>query len=163
MRKKTQVIEPGKSSTVWWWAEASADLLRRSSLSWRPGKTCLILENHPIFGGEAKRNEFEVDGQRLMVHQGSAACFPPLASDPLAGFYESIGMDWSQFRYQERWKRLKRWIFKPRRMAWGANFGLLFRGKVWASGGRPGAGPLGNQAGGRAHLGAGQARTAGHA
>ena len=41
-------------------------------------RTCLVLENHPIFGGEAKRNEFNVDGQRLMVHQGSAACFPPL-------------------------------------------------------------------------------------
>ena len=77
---------------------AAALFFRRA----RPGKTCLILENHPIFGGEAKRNEFEVDGQRLMVHQGSAACFPPLASDPLAGFYESIGIDWSQFRYQER-------------------------------------------------------------
>jgi spermidine dehydrogenase len=27
-----------------------------------PGKTCLVLDNHPVFGGEAKRNEFEVDG-----------------------------------------------------------------------------------------------------
>jgi len=67
----------------------------------RPGKTCLILDNHPIFGGEAKRNEFEVDGQRLMVHQGSAACFPPLDSDPLASFYQSIGIDWNQFQYQQ--------------------------------------------------------------
>ena len=65
-----------------------------------PGKACLVLDNHPIFGGEAKRNEFEVDGKRLMVHQGSAACFPPLQSDFLAGFYQSIGIDWSQFRYQ---------------------------------------------------------------
>ena len=45
----------------------------------RGGRTCLVIDNHPIFGGEAKRNEFEVDGHRLMVHQGSAACFPPLA------------------------------------------------------------------------------------
>ncbi len=66
------------------------------------GKSCLVLDNHPIFGGEAKRNEFEVDGKRLMVHQGSAACFPPLASDFLAGFYHSIGIDWNQFQYQ-RW------------------------------------------------------------
>jgi spermidine dehydrogenase len=66
-----------------------------------PGKTCLILDNHPIFGGEAKRNEFEVDGRRLMVHQGSAACFPPLPSDFLAGFYDSVGIDWKQFHYQE--------------------------------------------------------------
>jgi spermidine dehydrogenase len=67
----------------------------------RLGRTCLILDNHPIFGGEAKRNEFEVDGKRLMVHQGSAACFPPLRSDFLAGFYDSIGIDWKQFRYQQ--------------------------------------------------------------
>src|SRR5260370_27589935 len=67
----------------------------------RPGRTCLVLDNHPIFGGEAKRNEFEVDGKRLIVHQGSAACFPPLPSDFLAGFYDSIGIDWKQFRYQQ--------------------------------------------------------------
>lgn len=65
------------------------------------GKSCLVLENHPIFGGEAKRNEFVVDGKRLMVHQGSAACFPPLSGDFLAGFYDSIGVDWSQFSYQQ--------------------------------------------------------------
>ncbi len=29
----------------------------------RAKKSCLVLENHPIFGGEAKRNEFSVDGQ----------------------------------------------------------------------------------------------------
>jgi spermidine dehydrogenase len=32
---------------------------------------CLILDNHPIFGGEAKRNEFLVDGRRLVAPQGS--------------------------------------------------------------------------------------------
>ncbi len=68
----------------------------------RPGRTCLVLDNHPMFGGEAKRNEFEVNGQRLMVHQGSAACFPPLDTDPLSGFYSSIGIDWTQFRYQKQ-------------------------------------------------------------
>jgi len=67
----------------------------------RPGKTCVVLDNHPIFGGEAKRNEFEVDGKRLMAHQGSAACFPPLRTDFLAGFYDSIGVDWKQFHYQK--------------------------------------------------------------
>jgi spermidine dehydrogenase len=64
-------------------------------------RTCLVLENHPIFGGEAKRNEFNVDGQRLMAHQGSAACFPPLPGSFFESFYKSIGVDWSQFRYQE--------------------------------------------------------------
>ena len=35
------------------------------------GKSCLILDNHPVFGGEAKENEFEVDGHRLFGPQGS--------------------------------------------------------------------------------------------
>jgi spermidine dehydrogenase len=33
-------------------------------------KKCLILENHPVFGGEAKQNEFDVDGYRLYGPQG---------------------------------------------------------------------------------------------
>src|SRR5437762_3819140 len=32
-----------------------------------PKMTCLVLENHPIFGGEAKQNEVLVDGQRLIA------------------------------------------------------------------------------------------------
>ncbi len=36
-----------------------------------PRAKCLVLENHPIFGGEAKRNEFMVDGHRLIAPQGS--------------------------------------------------------------------------------------------
>lgn len=32
---------------------------------------CLLLDNHPIFGGEAKQNEFLVDGHRLYGPQGS--------------------------------------------------------------------------------------------
>jgi spermidine dehydrogenase len=34
-------------------------------------KTCLVLENHPIFGGGAKQNEFSVDGVRLVGPQAS--------------------------------------------------------------------------------------------
>ena len=34
-------------------------------------RTCLLLENHPIFGGEARQNEFIVDGHRLYGPQGS--------------------------------------------------------------------------------------------
>ncbi|MFC3050918.1 NAD(P)-binding protein [Kordiimonas pumila] len=35
------------------------------------GQTCLLLENHPVIGGEAKQNEFIVDGKRLTAPQGS--------------------------------------------------------------------------------------------
>ena len=34
-------------------------------------RTCLILDNHAVFGGEAKQNEFVVDGYRLYGPQGS--------------------------------------------------------------------------------------------
>jgi spermidine dehydrogenase len=33
--------------------------------------TCLVLDNHPMFGGEAKENEFLVNGVRLIAPQGS--------------------------------------------------------------------------------------------
>jgi spermidine dehydrogenase len=40
-------------------------------------KQCLVLENHPIYGGEAKQNEFDVDGYRLYGPQGSNDFAPP--------------------------------------------------------------------------------------
>lgn len=45
-------------------------------------KTCLVLENHALWGGEAKRNEFLVNGVRLQAPQGSnEAGWIPEASD----------------------------------------------------------------------------------
>jgi spermidine dehydrogenase len=38
---------------------------------------CLILENHPVFGGEARQNEFEVNGYHLIGPQGSNDFYPP--------------------------------------------------------------------------------------
>ncbi|PYV27428.1 MAG: hypothetical protein DMG27_03945 [Acidobacteria bacterium] len=64
------------------------------------GRTCLVIENHPIFGGEAKRNEFIVDGQRLMGPQGSNLWVAPLEGGTIAQLYERIGLDWKAFRYQ---------------------------------------------------------------
>jgi spermidine dehydrogenase len=61
---------------------------------------CLVLEDHPIFGGEAKRNEFIVDGQRLMGPQGSTHFSIPYPYSFIARFYESIGLDWREFNYQ---------------------------------------------------------------
>lgn len=62
-----------------------------------PKQTCLVLENHPIFGGEARRNEFMVDGQRLLAPQGSNWFAIPSSVEQ---FYERIGVDWRQFKYQ---------------------------------------------------------------
>jgi len=64
-------------------------------------KRCLVLEDHPIFGGEARRNEFIVEGQRLIANQGSAMFFPPLPLSATQKFYESIGFDGKPFTYQK--------------------------------------------------------------
>jgi spermidine dehydrogenase len=65
------------------------------------GKTCLILENHPIFGGEAKQNEFEVDGKKLVAHQGSAIYLVPYPYSFIARFYDSIGLQAPKLTYQK--------------------------------------------------------------
>jgi spermidine dehydrogenase len=65
------------------------------------GMKCLILENHPIFGGEAKQNEFLVDGQRLIAHQGSAIYQLQYPHSFLARFYESIGLKTPRLSYQK--------------------------------------------------------------
>jgi spermidine dehydrogenase len=65
------------------------------------GMTCLVLDNHPIFGGEAKRNEFLVDGHRLVGHQGSALFWPPYPHSFMARFYESIGLKTPRLEYQK--------------------------------------------------------------
>jgi spermidine dehydrogenase len=67
-----------------------------------PGMKCLILENHSIFGGEAKQNEFLVDGKRLIAHQGSAIYQIQYPHSFLAGFYDSIGLKTPKLTYQ-RW------------------------------------------------------------
>ena len=64
-------------------------------------KTCLLLENHPIFGGEAKQNEFEVDGRRLIGHQGSAIYQLQKPASFLAQFYDSIGLKAPKLNYQK--------------------------------------------------------------
>lgn len=66
------------------------------------GMKCLVLENHPIFGGEAKQNEFLVDGKRLVAHQGSAIYQIQYPHSFLARFYDSIGLNVPSLTYQ-RW------------------------------------------------------------
>jgi spermidine dehydrogenase len=61
----------------------------------------LVLENHPIFGGEAKQNEFLVDGQRLIAHQGSAIYQLQYPYSFLAHFYDSIGLKTPRLTYQK--------------------------------------------------------------
>ena len=75
-------------------AAALAFQRRSSKLS------CLVLENHPVFGGEAKRNEFVVKGRRIGAPQGSDHFGTPLAGSFTAEYYDRIGIDPAQFEYQ---------------------------------------------------------------
>jgi hypothetical protein len=59
-----------------------------------------FIENHPMFGGEAKRNEFIVEGQRLIGPQGSNLWEAPLEGGAIAQLYHRIGFDRRSFRYQ---------------------------------------------------------------
>lgn len=55
----------------------------------KPGQTCLLLENHAMFGGEARQNEFDVDGHRLVAPQGSNAGLVVRPQDHITGRYET--------------------------------------------------------------------------
>jgi len=56
-------------------------------------KSCLVLDNHAIFGGEAKQNEFEVDGYRLQAPQGSNGFVWPPGPAAEAGLFHEY---WSE-------------------------------------------------------------------
>lgn len=65
------------------------------------GTKCLVLDNHRVFGGEAKQNEFVVDGKRVVAHQGSAIYFVPYPKSFLADFYDAIGLREPRLEYQK--------------------------------------------------------------
>ncbi|MBB6520213.1 NAD(P)-binding protein [Pseudoteredinibacter isoporae] len=51
-------------------------------------KNVLVLDNHPIFGGEAKQNEFEINGHRLYAPQGSNGfVWPPKPAEEAGLFH----------------------------------------------------------------------------
>lgn len=61
----------------------------------RPNGRCLILDNHPIFGGEAKQNQMLVDGVMLTGPQGSNGAVVPRPDNTYAhviGLWEEIGL-----------------------------------------------------------------------
>src|ERR1700736_351263 len=60
-----------------------------------PTGRCLVLENHPVFGGEAKQNQILVDGVTLTGPQGSNDAVVPRADNSyehVVGLWDEIGM-----------------------------------------------------------------------
>ncbi|MGD8351580.1 MAG: NAD(P)-binding protein [Nitrospirota bacterium] len=74
---------------------------------------CLIIENHPIFGGAAKRNEFMVQGERLIAPQASNA-FGVIDRPGIPGYeiYKELGVP-TEFEYGELPKDLEPLEFDP--------------------------------------------------
>jgi spermidine dehydrogenase len=64
---------------------------------------CLILDNARIFGGVAKRNEFFVDGHRLVAPQASVHFQPPYPNSFLKRVYDAMGLDWDAFKSYQTW------------------------------------------------------------
>jgi spermidine dehydrogenase len=61
----------------------------------KPSWKCLVLENHPIFGGESKRNEFLVNGQRLIAPQGANEFdIPAKPGEDGHELYAELGIPW---------------------------------------------------------------------
>ncbi|MBK7902988.1 MAG: NAD(P)-binding protein [Proteobacteria bacterium] len=59
---------------------------------------CLILENHPLAGGEAKRNDFLVDGVTLTGPQGSNASVVPDDDGWYGTLWDELGLP-REFEY----------------------------------------------------------------
>lgn len=57
----------------------------------RDNARVLLVDNHSVFGGEAKQNEIDVDGYRLQAPQGSNMClWPARVMSELGFFYHPV-------------------------------------------------------------------------
>jgi spermidine dehydrogenase len=65
----------------------------------KPSARILILDNHDDFGGHAKRNEFTLDGRRIIGYGGSQSLQSPnsLYSPVAKGLLRDLGVDITRF------------------------------------------------------------------
>lgn len=63
-------------------------------------RKCLILDNHAMFGGEAKQNEFIVDGYRLYGPQGSNSFVVHTETPSFPDLWYKLGLP-TQFEFAE--------------------------------------------------------------
>ena len=117
--------------------------------------TCLLLDNHAIFGGEAKLNELLIDGHRLMAPQGSNGFSWP---NP-AKVWKEIGLPTKLEDLQ--WERKASGTDKLLRIP-DDSYQSMSESSSEADTGRRtdssvGQGPLGQRVPGRAAAGAGEA------
>lgn len=66
-----------------------------------PDARVLILDNHAMFGGEARQNEFEVDGYKLWAPQGSTGAVWPLPAAKRIGMYSHM---WDELKLPQHFE-----------------------------------------------------------
>ena len=106
----------------------------------RPNGTVMMFDPHPIFGGEAKQNEFEVDGYHLTAPQGATGIVVPYAKAKEAGFASHFAHDIGlpeEFTHQKP-VGLSRDIlvpedaWTPMHIGWErSDIGYFYEGKGW--------------------------------
>lgn len=104
----------------------------------RPKSTVLLLDQHAVFGGEAKQNEFEVDGTHLWAPQGSTGMVFPLKRAKeynfYSDFYEQLDFprefEFQQPRNMSSSARVPGDIWGPMHIQWeAADIGYFFESK----------------------------------
>jgi len=107
-----------------------------------PRATVLMLDPHAIFGGEAKQNEFEVDGYHLTAPQGANGFGAPLSRIRQAGvathFMDDLGLP-PDFVLQEptglgRDVQVPEDAWFPMHPGWWrSDTGFFYEGKGWVT------------------------------
>jgi spermidine dehydrogenase len=104
----------------------------------RPNESVLIFDVHPIFGGEAKQNEFEVDGVRLWGPQGSNGNVYPIKTAIETGFgaplWRELGLPeefvWQEPKGIEKELRIPPDVYGPMHITWeSADQGFYYEDK----------------------------------
>ncbi len=106
----------------------------------RPSASVLMLDQHPIFGGEAKQNEFMVDGHHLTAPQGATGIVVPFSKAKEAGMWSHFSKDLGfpdEFQYQKPTGLTKPILvpedaWTPMHIGWQrSDTGFYFEGKGW--------------------------------
>lgn len=104
----------------------------------RKNSSVLALDQHAIFGGEAKHNEFDVGGTRLWTPQGSTGMVFPLDTVKRFGFYSDF---YEKLGFPKEWTmqqptgvtsgmKIPQDIWWPMHIGWEkADIGYYFEGK----------------------------------
>jgi len=92
----------------------------------RPDATVLLLDVHPIFGGEAKQNEFDVDGVHLWGPQGSNGNVYPIRKAMETGWgaplWRELGLPeefvWQEPKNLSKALRIPYDVYSPMHVRW---------------------------------------------